>query len=628
MSNLSALLNDYILDTENAEKSYHLAMEYKRLGQTAAAIAFFLKTAERTQNKTLAYESIIHQANCFHAQGDRAHTVRMLYKKAIELLPERPEAYFCLARHHEWHKNYSDSYFICELALKLCDFELPSLRAKVHEPAYHAHYGILYQKAIAAWWCGKVDESRKLFLDLMANYSDRMDGVHIESIKYNLNRVGAGNRSQTHVLFDKNNIENLRHKFPGYDKISQNFSQVMQDIFVLSMTDGKRNGTYLEIGSCFPFDGNNTALLEKNFGWSGVGVELQKTHVDDYTKHRTNPVVHANALEVNYHEILEKLAVDNVIDYLQVDLEPPEVTYEALTKIPFDNYKFRVITFEHDYYADVTKSMRTKSRQLLLSKGYELVVSDVSWNGEHSFEDWWVHPGLVDEHMKKKMKDCRPGAKKIYDYFYKDHLPGEHSEQYQKSVFVNSNINYKQNKRVFIVDNFYEDPDSIRNFALTQRYDQGGFGRGYIGSRTSQQYLFPGLKEKFEEIMGHKITKWQEHGMNGRFQYAFAGDALVYHCDGQKWAAMIYLTPNAPFECGTTLWAHKKTKIRHNSDPQIMTTFRRESTLDRTPYEPVDVLGNVYNRLMIFDAGSIHSASEYFGFDTNNCRLWQMFFFD
>ncbi len=46
------------------------------------------------------------------------------------------------------------------------------------------------------------------------------------------------------------------------------------------------------------------------------------------------------------------------------------------------------------------------------------------------------------------------------------------------------------------------------------------------------------------------------------------------------------------------------------------------------PFEPVDVLGNVYNRLVIFDASAIHSASQYFGTIKENARLWQMFFFD
>ena len=166
---------------------------------------------------------------------------------------------------------------------------------------------------------------------------------------------------------------------------------------------------------------------------------------------------------------------------------------------------------------------------------------------------------------------------------------------------------------------------------MNQDYDIGGIGRGYIGNRTYQQFLFPGLKERFEEIMGQKIVKWEEHGMNGRFQYCWAGQPVVYHCDRQMWGGMIYLTPDAPFECGTTLYAHKKTRARTYNEDGYDYSWKNipgDPHLDGTPFEPVDVHGNVYNRLAIFDASCIHSASEYFGTIKENCRLWQMFFFD
>ena len=183
----------------------------------------------------------------------------------------------------------------------------------------------------------------------------------------------------------------------------------------------------------------------------------------------------------------------------------------------------------------------------------------------------------------------------------------------------------------WIVDNFYEDPDAVREFALKQEYIEGGFGRGFIGRRTEQQFLFPGLKQRFEEIMGRKITAWEEHGMNGRFQISWSGEPLVYHCDSQKWGGMLYLTPDAPYQCGTTLYAHKQTRARTYFDKGWDAAWKDVPGgchLDGTPFEPVDVLGNVYNRLVIFDASAIHSASQYFGTVKENARLWQMFFFD
>lgn len=185
-------------------------------------------------------------------------------------------------------------------------------------------------------------------------------------------------------------------------------------------------------------------------------------------------------------------------------------------------------------------------------------------------------------------------------------------------------------KSVWVVDDFYKNPDEIRHFAISREFEEGGIGKGYIGRRTPEQYLFPELKEAFENIIGMKITKWEDHYMNGRFQSCYAGEPLVYHCDAQKYAGMLYLTPEAPFQTGTTMYAHKETKIRHSEDPNFYKVMNAatKTHLDRTPYEPVDVVGNVYNRLVIFDAHMIHAASEYFGHDLEHSRLWQMFFFD
>jgi hypothetical protein len=128
--------------------------------------------------------------------------------------------------------------------------------------------------------------------------------------------------------------------------------------------------------------------------------------------------------------------------------------------------------------------------------------------------------------------------------------------------FLVVNPDYKKYKRIFIVDNFYKDPDAVRQFALQQEFFDDP---GYIGRRTRKQFFLPGTKEAFEDIMGEKITQWEEYGMNGRFQHNWSGEKLVYHCDAQKWAAMIYLSPDAPPECGTTMWRHRKTKVHHNT---------------------------------------------------------------
>lgn len=193
---------------------------------------------------------------------------------------------------------------------------------------------------------------------------------------------------------------------------------------------------------------------------------------------------------------------------------------------------------------------------------------------------------------------------------------------------INSfSINITTKPRLWIVDDFYADPHAVREFALQQEFESNL--DYYKGNRTKEQFIIPGTKEAFEKIIGKKITKWTEtHGMCGRFQYCTAEDDLVYHCDGQTLAGMVYLTPDAPLSCGTSLYAHKRTGLRNENDFKDINVFGETGFFDKTKFELVDTAGNVFNRLILFDAKCIHSANEYFGTDINNSRLFHLFFFD
>ena len=187
----------------------------------------------------------------------------------------------------------------------------------------------------------------------------------------------------------------------------------------------------------------------------------------------------------------------------------------------------------------------------------------------------------------------------------------------------NSTIN-SYNKRIFVVDDFYSDPYSVREHALQQEFVEDL--RYYKGKRTLERFFVPGTKRVFETIIGQPITVWDEYGMNGVFQTCNPEDPLVYHTDHQQWAGMVYLTPNAPFECGTSMYAHKETKKRHQSEG-IDDCFDG-GFYDGTKFELVDSIGNVFNRLVIFNGKCIHAASKYFGQTLEDSRLFHMFFFD
>jgi len=642
-------LIDFCLDTENPEKNYRLAQWYEEQGHTGPAHTYYLRAAERSEDKNLSYMSLLRSAICCKKQQTREVTEKSLIDSALVLLPERPEAYYLLCLFYEKKQDWQNCYLYASLGLSCYKNELEDIDI----PEYKGKYLLIYQKAISSWWWGKGEETRNLYRELVFEHWDEMNDWYKKEVENKMMCLGISSESQSNKPYDKNRYNELRFKFKNSEKIENNYSQVFQDIFVLSMLNGKENGTFLEIGGARPFERNNTALLEKQFGWKGVSIENNVSFANEYKKERPSTIVLCNdALTIDYNKLLTEYYDETIIDYLQLDIEPAKNTYDCMLKIPFDKYKFAVITYEHDYYIDRTQSYREKSRKFLQEKGYVLVANDISPEGKSNFEDWWVHPDLIDENILNTMSSVNDETKHIENYIfgkpekiydissYEKIIESDKNQTWEKYKLVPKEVNTPTSKFSFlnnnkntawIVDNFYDNPDEIRKFALEQEFGDESVITGFVGRRTFNQFLFPGLKEAFESIMGKKITKWEEHGMNGRFQICWSGERLVYHCDSQKWGGMLYLSPNAPYQCGTTLYADKKNRARTYYDSgwdDYWANTPGDCHLDGTPFEPVDVLGNVYNRLVIFDASCIHSASEYFGTNKENARLWQMFFFD
>lgn len=413
MDKLTSLIKDYVTNPEDPEKNFKLACEYDSIGQTASAYTFYMRAAERYEDVLMQYVCLLRCATCFEKQGYRSHTVSILLKHAICLLPKRPEAYFMLSRMYEMKSEHVDSYVYAQIALGVIEDSEPL----PYPVDYPGQYGLIFEKAVSSWYWGKGMEARKLFLQLKSNYKDVMSDMHKTIVQNNLMNLGSGPEDVSKRPYVKSQHSKLRNKFDKSDEIEYNYSQVFQDMFVLQCLNGKTNGTYVEVGSARPFYGNNTALLEK-LGWTGIGFEIREDFVNQYNAERRNKVLKQDATTADYNKILKDIAVNGVVDYLQLDIEPPNVTFEALLAIPFDNYKFAVITYEHDYYIDMTGTYRDKSRKYLRSLGYELVVGNVSPTEAAPFEDWWVHPDLVDRETIDRLKCSDRDVIPIEDYMF------------------------------------------------------------------------------------------------------------------------------------------------------------------------------------------------------------------
>jgi tetratricopeptide (TPR) repeat protein len=395
---IDSMLNEFVETPNDPETNFSLARYYHEIGQTASAVSYYIRTAERTDDLFLRYESLLHAANCFERQGTRRFTVKGILQQAITIMPKRPEAYYLLSKLYEYNESnegrYLDSYMMCSIALQVCDFD--NMKSFRHSVDYPGKYAIMFQKATMGWWNGLQEETKNIMLDLYTNYE--MSESFYTTVRNNLINMGAfASKQLTHYTKDK--FHNMKVKFANLDKIEQNYSEAYQDMFVLSIMDGKTNGSYLEIGSGHPSYGNNTYLLEKQFGWNGISIDLSEEFIGLHKNERSHHALLKDATLINYDALLTTMDMPKVIDYLQVDVDPADVSLNVLYSIPFEKYKFRVITFEHDYYTDPKSTVREKARKFLTSHGYILVVPNISPDDNRPYEDWFVNPNETDMNM-------------------------------------------------------------------------------------------------------------------------------------------------------------------------------------------------------------------------------------
>ena len=187
---LENLLTKYSLDSENPIHNFELGNYYYENGHTAPALSYFLRCAERAkkENVDLAYAALIMGSHCYFKQGTRDHSGRGLLWQAQVFLPERPEAYFLLAKYAEQREWWQDCYSTCELALKYCDFSKESL---IRDVEYPGKWGLLFEKAVSGWWWGKVKESRKLLHQILDEYGHLLREDQLNVVHENIKKVGG-----------------------------------------------------------------------------------------------------------------------------------------------------------------------------------------------------------------------------------------------------------------------------------------------------------------------------------------------------------------------------------------------------------------------------------------------------
>jgi FkbM family methyltransferase len=204
-------------------------------------------------------------------------------------------------------------------------------------------------------------------------------------------------------------------------------AQLLQDLFVLAALREKRNGFFVEFGAGDGVNLSNTYLLEKEFGWTGILAEPNRTFFPKLAVNRTcildgrciwsttgelvsftetaefgelstisefaqcdrhnrtaNGAIQYEVETISLNDLLADNHAPVDIDYLSIDTEGSELP--ILRAIDFNKWHFNVITAEHNH----VESAREGIYALLTSHGYRRVMTDYS-----RFEDWYIRNGLV-----------------------------------------------------------------------------------------------------------------------------------------------------------------------------------------------------------------------------------------
>lgn len=194
-----------------------------------------------------------------------------------------------------------------------------------------------------------------------------------------------------------------------------------------------------------------------------------------------------------------------------------------------------------------------------------------------------------------------------------------------------------------IVDDFYRDPDSIRDWVLRQEFSNVG-RFSFPGWQADHVVDSPQIRNKIATSVGFEIAV-------DRDKYTFGGVRLITGLSGKhtkvhadsvsEWAAMVYLTPNPDLTTGTGFFRHRstglegppdyRTALKHGySTPMRMLNelvYPDAGNLDA--WEQIDQVEPVYNRLIAFrGARYFHAPLGGGGTSREDSRMTHMFFFD
>lgn len=204
---------------------------------------------------------------------------------------------------------------------------------------------------------------------------------------------------------------------------------------------------------------------------------------------------------------------------------------------------------------------------------------------------------------------------------------------------------------ITIIDDFYDDPDAIREFALEESYRYDHEGR-WPGLRS--QFLHLTHDGLYNHFCSQILKLWYLPNMELSWQcdtcfqkvWRFSSDpnslknrGWIHRDSEYLFGGLVYLDPNPAPNSGTILYQKKKNESWIGSAQQksflyngVVSEFDEEKYNEEWNYnndqftESIRV-ENKYNRMILFSSKTWHAADNYWRPDDDDFRLFQPFFF-
>lgn len=200
---------------------------------------------------------------------------------------------------------------------------------------------------------------------------------------------------------------------------------------------------------------------------------------------------------------------------------------------------------------------------------------------------------------------------------------------------------------ITIVDDFYENPGLVRNFALSlEYYESDGRWPGLRSDLISKlnPTLFETFNSKIFSLFYDFDTSKLEWEVNTIFQKIKSFSNVKDNIKNNGWihkdecllSGVIYLNPNPQPNSGTSIYSLREghvddcpqiTKNLHysNSSEFDELEYKKEKTYNNGKFIETIKIENVYNRMILFERGIFHGVPSYYC-ESNEPRLTQVFF--